>query len=192
MSYVYFIRKGGENIFKIGKGNDPQKRLDVLQTGNESRLFLCALIECQASYIIESEIHSAFSTYRLEGEWFCLSWDDVLSVLRVYSKYYTVTVFDKQLQQSNEYLRRGVIDAGTQQALLLKIRELDLEVVKLNAQIRMELSYEQEAIKSRTRIEDLHKWIIDLQHERLNLLHALENNLPIESVERIKIRTVMT
>lgn len=41
-SYVYFIRKGGNDVFKVGVAVEPRSRLITLGTAHECPLFLCS------------------------------------------------------------------------------------------------------------------------------------------------------
>ena len=68
---VYFIEGGGYT--KIGKADDPQKRLRELQTGSPFPLTLKFVTE--GGFEKESQIHSALSKYRVNGEWFEITYD---------------------------------------------------------------------------------------------------------------------
>lgn len=71
-SYVYFITDGQGHI-KIGKADDTYKRIKELQTGNPYKLsFLLTVMLDSVSdtFELEQELHSKFSQYRMEGEWF--------------------------------------------------------------------------------------------------------------------------
>ena len=68
---VYFIEGGGYT--KIGKADDPQKRLKELQTGSPFPLSLKFVTE--GGFEKESQIHSALSKYRFNGEWFEITYD---------------------------------------------------------------------------------------------------------------------
>ena len=71
-SYVYFITDGHGHI-KIGKADDTYQRLKELQTGNPYKLsFLLTVMLDSVSdaFDLEQRLHSKFSEYRMEGEWF--------------------------------------------------------------------------------------------------------------------------
>ncbi len=70
-SKVYFIQNLYNGNIKIGKSNNPKKRLKSLQTANSNKLSLVATIS--ESYISENEVHKMFSHFRLTGEWFSYS-----------------------------------------------------------------------------------------------------------------------
>ena len=72
-SNVYFI-SDGENI-KIGKANNPEKRLAQLQTGNPRALRLLNVIKCETendAFELESFLHTILQSTHLNGEWFHL------------------------------------------------------------------------------------------------------------------------
>lgn len=72
-SNVYFIGDG--EYMKIGKANDVNKRLQMLQVGNPKKLVIIEVIECKdetAAYQLEHFLHSLFQSFRHKGEWFYL------------------------------------------------------------------------------------------------------------------------
>ena len=69
---IYFIGSVESGTVKIGKSNDPEKRLAGLQTGNSNRLFLYGVIRDVNGYY-ENMLHKQFDDIRLEGEWFKLT-----------------------------------------------------------------------------------------------------------------------
>lgn len=130
MPCVYFIRKGHENIFKVGKGaGSGYDRLASLQTGNEAKLSLCAVIHCSTSqdaYTTEHYIHSQFGAYRLQGEWFVMSWNDVNAVLRYYkNRQYDVEIFNEGVQDTKRFSPSGTIDVAEFQRMLKRIKQLE-------------------------------------------------------------------
>lgn len=81
-SFVYFI-SNGVNI-KIGKANDVQKRMKMLQTGSSLPLELLGYIGFdseQEARKMESDLHHEFSEYRTQGEWFSLSRMQAIDIL---------------------------------------------------------------------------------------------------------------
>lgn len=70
-AFVYFITDG--NYIKIGKAQDPLKRLAGIQTGNPNKCDILYLVPCKAASMatqIESYLHKTYEKYRLCGEWF--------------------------------------------------------------------------------------------------------------------------
>jgi hypothetical protein len=67
---VYFIRSMSPvGEIKIGYSNNPQGRLQLLQTGNPYPLEVLATIPGEGRRK-ERELHERFATSRLSGEWF--------------------------------------------------------------------------------------------------------------------------
>lgn len=66
--HLYLIGNKKFNTIKIGKSNDPHKRLKKLQTSTHFKLDLLFIIPHKAD--IERELHYRFNEFRLKGEWF--------------------------------------------------------------------------------------------------------------------------
>ena len=69
---IYFIGSLESGTVKIGRSDNPEKRLTELQTGNPHKLVLYGVIE-NVSQELESELHRILDPFRLEGEWFRLT-----------------------------------------------------------------------------------------------------------------------
>ncbi len=70
--YIYFI--SDETAIKIGKSNDPLKRLNQLQIGNPRDLKLLGT----SPLLDEYELHEKFKDKLIRGEWFKIC-DDILN-----------------------------------------------------------------------------------------------------------------
>jgi hypothetical protein len=71
MSNVYFLKAG--NYIKIGKANNVQKRLRMLQIGNHNHLEVLLEIpmnDDESAHKLEKKFHTWFYLYRTRGEWF--------------------------------------------------------------------------------------------------------------------------
>jgi len=72
MVYVYFIQSGGKAI-KIGSAKNVDRRLKMLQTGNQFELKIVAKIgfefEAEAR-AYEKKLHRFFQSQHIRGEWF--------------------------------------------------------------------------------------------------------------------------
>ena len=68
---VYFIKCGA--FVKIGRGKNPQARLDDLQIGNPEPLKIVFTIP--GSALVEKAFHARFAAYRTTGEWFRVTGD---------------------------------------------------------------------------------------------------------------------
>jgi hypothetical protein len=71
--YVYVIRAGRTDWYKIGKTNDPEGRLQSLQTGSPHKLKLLHAFRADNATAAEEELHRLLHGKRLEGEWFNLT-----------------------------------------------------------------------------------------------------------------------
>ena len=73
---IYFIGSLESRTVKIGKSNNPEKRLAELQIGNPHKLVLYGVID-DVSSELERRLHRILDPFRLEGEWFKLT-DEVI------------------------------------------------------------------------------------------------------------------
>lgn len=67
---IYFVRSGNKFV-KIGTTDNLSRRLHELQTGSPLPLKLMATLN--GSFSTEASLHSLFSKYRYNREWFKLS-----------------------------------------------------------------------------------------------------------------------
>lgn len=65
---IYFIQTADNQYIKIGKADNPAKRIAELQTGAPLRLKILATMP--GGHEIERAIHQRFSHLRTQGEWF--------------------------------------------------------------------------------------------------------------------------
>jgi len=75
LSYVYFIRNSGTGNIKIGKADNPDRRLRTLQTATPSPLELMVTIRVTRNvFAVEGDLHRRFAHLRFEEgggtEWF--------------------------------------------------------------------------------------------------------------------------
>jgi hypothetical protein len=71
VSWLYLIREGESGPIKIGRSQDPWKRLDTLQSGKPRQLFLiCAFRVGKTAHIVERNAHREFISHRMIGEWY--------------------------------------------------------------------------------------------------------------------------
>lgn len=80
---VYFIRSG--NFIKIGKANNPWKRLADFQTASVDELKMLAIMPGDLD--IEAEIHNRFRHLSNRGEWFSVSSELLVFIEAVKHKY---------------------------------------------------------------------------------------------------------
>jgi hypothetical protein len=80
---VYVIGTPGHPV-KIGVAGDPKKRLAGLQTGCAFKLRLLYARVCPLGYElkVETACHKALRSYRVAGEWFDVSREQAVNVVR--------------------------------------------------------------------------------------------------------------
>jgi hypothetical protein len=111
---IYLIRNKANGYVKIGFSKDPWARLASLQTGSSDDLVL--LGKTSGSLEMEANLHQAFRTKRIRGEWFRLSPADCRSILNpppltTVMEWIAAGLFD------NEDEIRGAMKLANQQAL---------------------------------------------------------------------------
>lgn len=80
--YIYIIGQESSNLYKIGwtTNADPTVRLKALQTGSAMKLVLCGHFSAP-SQKTEFVLHEMFNSNRMQGEWFCLTEEQVRLLL---------------------------------------------------------------------------------------------------------------
>lgn len=69
-SFVYVIRNTKSKAVKIGKANNPVKRLKTLQTGSLDKLEIAYIMSTNNPFKVEKVLHNIFGAFRKGGEWF--------------------------------------------------------------------------------------------------------------------------
>jgi hypothetical protein len=82
IGYVYLIKHGNRNEYKIGMTNNPIRREGELRIELPEKVKPIHYIETDDPYGIEKYWHNRFSIKRKEGEWFSLSSNDVRAFKR--------------------------------------------------------------------------------------------------------------
>jgi len=80
--YVYLVKHGSRNEYKIGRTNNPIRREGELTIELPEKLLPIHWIETDDPSGIEKYWHSRFSEKRKNGEWFSLSSEDVKAFKR--------------------------------------------------------------------------------------------------------------
>lgn len=107
-TYIYLIRDYKSNAVKIGRSDNPAKRVAELQTGNPYPLEL--LYSFSADPSLEQIIHKELQEYALSGEWFQYC-DEVVDVYFGYltgGRYRPEYFLDEALELLKEY--KGSVD----------------------------------------------------------------------------------
>ena len=71
--YIYFVRHGDTDMYKIGVSKHPKKRLQALQSANPCSLSLCITIKANRRED-EKDLHEIFKDKKIRkrSEWFTL------------------------------------------------------------------------------------------------------------------------
>jgi hypothetical protein len=125
MGYVYFIRKGSEDIFKIGIATNPEWRRLSLSTGNEAQLYLCATIEDDDARRQEAWFHRELLTRRMNLEWFHVAWEELLEYLDTWYAPDMVTIYHDNIENSLRHSRYGEASPAALLELGERIGELE-------------------------------------------------------------------
>lgn len=80
--YVYFIRHGMRNEYKIGKTYNPVRREGEIRIELPEKVSPIHYIKTDDPAGIENYWHLRFANKRKEGEWFCLTAEDVRAFKR--------------------------------------------------------------------------------------------------------------
>jgi hypothetical protein len=78
--YLYLVRCN--DLVKIGITNDVEYRLRTMQTGNPYPLELILQFEYKSAMLVERVLHSKFSKFRVRGEWFRFTDDELETVVK--------------------------------------------------------------------------------------------------------------
>jgi hypothetical protein len=66
--HLYFIQSDVTGSIKIGRSNNPKRRLGDLQTGNPRKIKLISVIEGKGH--LEKKLHESLKDFKLRLEWF--------------------------------------------------------------------------------------------------------------------------
>jgi hypothetical protein len=75
--FVYLIRCGNSDFYKIGKATNVKSRRDNLQIGCPYYLQVVATLETSNPQYLEKRLHKRFEAKRTYGEWFKLTLAEV-------------------------------------------------------------------------------------------------------------------
>ena len=79
-AYVYVI-SDGLGLCKIGRSENPTRRLSDLQPGSSAKLVLAAAIPTLRSSVLETIIHKSLAHLRERGEWFRIAADEAAEAI---------------------------------------------------------------------------------------------------------------
>ena len=84
--YVYLLCNPSNDTFKIGvTKNEIEKRIKQLETGNDEDIFIASYHYTQYPYRLEKMLHTHFTTYNINREWF--KFDDNMIPSKLFNDY---------------------------------------------------------------------------------------------------------
>lgn len=79
--FIYVLRSGETNRFKIGLSKNVPGRLESLQTGNPETLSLVCTFPAIDVFTKEQELHKRYEAKKITREWFKLTEEDINSLI---------------------------------------------------------------------------------------------------------------
>mgnify|MGYP002413567514 CR=1 FL=1 len=81
MQSMYLLRC--DSYYKIGVAIDVVDRVATLQTGNPRKIDIVFVYKFENSKLIESVLHQRFKDFRVSGEWFGISVNDIETIKNI-------------------------------------------------------------------------------------------------------------
>lgn len=101
--YVYFIRQ--RRYIKIGRSRDWHARLQALQAATPYKLEPVMIIKTKDSVRLEKELHYRYRDYRVRGEWFKLSKNQIDELRRELENNYEIITFGDYEKEAKKFWR---------------------------------------------------------------------------------------
>lgn len=150
-NYVYIIDDG--EFIKIGQTNDPERRLQELQTGNPRTLKYLKLWDFETHYYrtnyqkcsdnLESKLHACFKDYKAEGgrEWFKVADSHKTLLINIesfstdFKSYESRNITDQQIQKNDTKQNLHILDTNAPNSekiayLIIKTSKTYLDVLQ--------------------------------------------------------------
>lgn len=108
ISYVYLI--GYKDKLKIGKSNNPEKRLKTLQTATPEQLSIKGLIACDTekeAFELEKLLHNDYKSCKINNEWFDSSAIDIGYLLDCYKQRVYIYIPQAEITRALKELSQG-------------------------------------------------------------------------------------
>ncbi len=86
MGYIYIIKMGSTDYYKVGSTRDNdtmETRLSELQTGNPMPLKFASIIEDDMYRSVETRTHRKLNDYRMMGEWFHCDFELIYNTIQM-------------------------------------------------------------------------------------------------------------
>ena len=112
-SFIYIVRMAldGKYWYKIGKSSNPVNRLTTLRTSSpfDLQVYRNYLVPTSLTSRIEANLHIFFKDYRLNGEWFNITEDQVKDIdACMFAKDYFLKTDRKVIEQIKVILQKTI------------------------------------------------------------------------------------
>ena len=109
-SFIYVVRMdlNGKYLYKIGKSSNPLSRLTTLRISSPFDLQAYRNYRVPAALVnrIESSLHKLFKNYRMNGEWFDITAEQVATIdAYMFAKDYLLKTNTKAIAQVVDFLK---------------------------------------------------------------------------------------
>lgn len=84
--YIYIIRHGESNLFKVGRAGDVGQRAMHLQCGNPFSLTIENNYAFENVVLIENKLHKELREYWIRGEWYQCKLDTIQNIIETHIK----------------------------------------------------------------------------------------------------------
>ena len=105
-TFVYLIKAGQTNNYKIGISSDIENRINTLQTAHYEKLTIIDRVEFSTRFIalvIEEKLHELYKDFNTIGEWFRLNIQQVEDIKKILTEELSEVVllkaYIKELEQ---------------------------------------------------------------------------------------------
>ena len=136
---VYLILSG--SLFKIGKSNNPKKRLSQIQTSSPFESYLIGIIECDNDFEIEKKLHCEYKNKRIKGEWFALVKKDVVDIC---DKYSMQKINNSYFENNNEFDKNNISLLNIFDS---KVKEFDEHLESMELVYKERIAHEEDKLK---------------------------------------------
>ncbi len=124
MQSMYLLRC--DIYYKIGVAVDVVDRVATLQTGNPRKIDIVFVYEFENSKLIESVLHQRFRDFRISGEWFCITDNDIDVIKNICEMLGGIKVNPSRIK--NEIMKIGEVTEYSKDIKIMKENGYRIEV----------------------------------------------------------------
>lgn len=84
--FVYLLHRPLDGLYKIGRSNDPERRVREIETAAAAKTYLVHKAYCDHPAAAESDLHQRYADFRATGLWFDLP-DDAVEEIKALARY---------------------------------------------------------------------------------------------------------